>query len=400
MVVLASLCNDVGYNGKTIKEPHTKEASTMDYTTFVWMDVHKDTITVAVAEEGNTEPVLLGTIPNRPDSLLKLLKQLAVTGNRLLFCYEAGPCGYGIYRFLKERNFSCIVVAPSLVPVRVGDRVKTDRRDAKKLARLLRSGELTPVWVPDEEHEALRDLVRAREDAYKDLQRKRHQLSKFLLRTGKRPPVGINPWTVKHRCWLDTVKYELHAQQLVLQEYRHAVDQAQERLKRLEQELIELGCKSVHAPVIAALRALRGIDYVSAITLVAEIGDFRRFDNAAKLMSYAGLVPCESSSGPRSRRGSITKTGNSHVRRIIVESAWHYLRAPNVGCTLRKRQEGVPESIKEISWRAQNRLNSKFRKLLARGKSRQTAVVAVARELLGFIWSVALQAKIEYEKAA
>lgn len=371
----------------------------MDYTTFVGLDVHKDTIAVAVAKEGNEEPMSLGNIPNRPDSLLKLLKRLVASSNRLSFCYEAGPCGYELYRFLRDRKFSCIVVAPSLVPVRIGDRVKTDRRDAMKLARLFRSGELTPVWVPDEEQEALRDLVRAREDVLKDLQRKRHQLSKFLLRTGRRPPIDVNPWTVRHRCWLDTIKYELHAQQLVLQEYRHAVDQAQERLKHLEQETIELGCNSVHAPVIAALRALRGIDYVSAITLVSEIGDFGRF-KAAQLMSYTGVVPCEYSSGLRSRRGSITKTGNNHVRRIIVESAWHYLKPPDVGRTLRKRQEGLPESIKEISWRAQNRLNSKFRKLLARGKPRQTAVVAVARELLGFVWSVALQAKIEYEKAA
>lgn len=372
----------------------------MDYTTFVGLDVHKDTIAVAVAKEGNGEPMSLGNIPNRPDSLLKLLKRLVASSNRLSFCYEAGPCGYELYRFLTDRKFPCIVVAPSLVPVRVGDRVKTDRRDAMKLARLFRAGELTPVWVPDEEQEALRDLVRAREDALKDLQRKRHQLSKFLLRTGKRPPVLVNPWTVAHRRWLDTVKYELHPHQLVLQEYIHSVDQAQERLKHLEQETVVVGCSSVHAPVIAALRALRGIDYVSAITLVSEIGDFRRFSNPAQLMSYTGVVPSEYSSGSRSRRGAITKTGNNHVRRIIVESAWHYLKPPKVGRILRKRQEGLPESIKAISWRAQNRLNSKFRRLLGRGKLRQTAVVAVSRELLGFIWSIALQANIEQDKAS
>lgn len=371
----------------------------MDYTTYVGLDVHKETIAVAVAKKRNEEPISLGNIPNNSHSIDKLLKRLLISNSYLAFCYEAGPCGYELYRFLKKRKFPCIVVAPSLVPTRVGDRVKTDRRDAMKLARLFRSGELTSVWVPDEEQEALRDLVRAREDTLKDLQRKRHQLSKFLLRTGKRPPLDVNPWTVRHRRWLDTVKYELHAQQTVLQEYRHALDQVQERLKYLDQEVVELGCNSVHAPVIAALRSLRGVDYLSAITLVSEIGDFRRF-GAAQLMSYTGVVPCEYSSGLRSRRGSITKTGNSHVRRIITEAAWHYLRPPNVSSALRKRQEGLPESIKQISWRAQKRLNSKFHRLLARGKPRQTAVVAVARELLGFVWSIALQAMDEHENVA
>ena len=373
----------------------------MEYTTFVGLDVHKDTIAVAVAMEGEgkEEALSLGTIPSSPDSLLKLLKRLAVSHKRLKFCYEAGPCGYGIYRFFKERGYPCIVVAPSLVPVRVGDRVKTDRRDAMKLARLFRAGELTRVWVPDEEQEALRDLVRAREDALIDLQRKRNQLGKFLLRTGKCAPTGIKPWTVRHRQWLDTVKYELYAHQLVLQEYRHAVGQAQERLEYLQQQVIEMGCNSVHAPVIAALRALRGIDYLSAITLVSEVGDFCRF-KPGHLMSYAGLVPCENSSGLRSRRGSITKTGNDHVRRIIVEAAWHYRWRPNIGSTLRKRHEGLSEDIKAISWKAQKRLNSKFRKLLARGKLKQTAVIAVSRELLGFIWSLAMQVKAESENAA
>lgn len=373
----------------------------MDYTTFVGLDVHKDTIAVAVAMEGegNGEALSLGTIPNRPDSLRKLLKRLGASHKRLKFCYEAGPCGYEIYRFFKEHKFPCIVIAPSLVPVRIGDRVKTDRRDAMKLARLFRAGELSPVRVPDEEQEALRDLVRTREDTLIDLQRKRHQLSKFLLRTGKVAPLGVNPWTVRHRKWLDTVNYEIYAHQLVLQEYRHAVDQAQERLEYLDQKVAELGCNSAYAPVITALRALRGIDYLSAITLVSEIGDFSRF-NPGQLMSYIGVVPCENSSGLRTRKGSITKTGNDHVRRIIVESAWHYLRTPNVGPALRKRQGGLSESIKAISWKTQKRLHSKFRKLLARGKPKQKAVVAVARELVGFVWSIAMQAKNELEQVA
>ena len=372
----------------------------MDYTTYVGLDVHKDTITVAVAKEGNERPMLLGQIPNTPEAMLKLLKRLAAKEERLAFCYEAGPCGYEIYRFLKGRNVYCAVVAPSLVPEKAGDRVKTDRRDARKLARLFRSGELTPVWVPDESQEALRDLVRAREDALFDLRRKRHQLGKFLLRNGKRLPLGTNPWTVRHRQWLDTLTFKQPAQQAVLQDYIHALDLAEARLKRLSQQLEEMSSTSVHAPVVAALRALKGVDYLTAITLVAELGDISRFTNPAQLMSYAGIVPSEHSSGLKQRRGPITKTGNSHVRRVVVEAAWHYLRQPRVSAKLKKRQEGVSETIKEISWKAQNRLNAKFRKLLAKGKPSQKAVVAVARELMGFIWSIASQVNMSLSQAA
>lgn len=368
--------------------------------TFVGLDVHKDTIAVAVAKEGYEKPESLGQIPNTPESLLKLLKRLSVSNRRLAFCYESGPCGYEIYRFFKKRGIYCIVVATSLVPVMAGERVKTDRRDAKKLARLFRSGELTPVWVPDEEQEALRDLVRLREDALVDLKRKKHQLGKFLLRNGKRRPTGMNAWTVKHRQWLDALKFEQPAQQTVLQDYIHALDCAEARLKRLTQMLVEMSGTTVHAPVVAALRALKGVDYLTALTLVSELGDISRFSNPAQLMAYAGVVPSEHSSGQRQRRGSITKTGNSHVRRVVIESAWHYLRQPKVSAKLKKRQEGVSESVKEISWKAQNRLNSKFRRLMGRGKPSQKAVVAVARELLGFIWSVSYQVKVELSKAA
>jgi transposase len=372
----------------------------MDYTTYVGLDVHKDTISVAVAKEGDGNSESLGQIPNTRESLLKLLKRLAVSNERLAFCYEAGPCGYEIYRFLKERGIYCVVVAPSLVPVKAGDRVKTDKRDAKKLARLFRSGELTAVWVPDEEQEALRDLVRLREDALEDLQRKRHQLSKFLLRNGKRLPMGVNPWTHKHRQWLDALKFDQPAQQFVLQDYIYALDISESRLKRLTQTLEEKSRTTVHAPVVAALRALKGVDYLTAITLVAELGDISRFSNPAQLMAYAGVVPSEHSSGQRQRRGGITKTGNSHVRRVVIEAAWHYRRQPRVSVKLKKRQECVSETVKEISWKAQNRLNSKFRKLLARGKPSQKAVVAVAREMLGFIWSISCQVNEDLKKAA
>lgn len=370
------------------------------YNRFVGLDVHKETIAVGLADIESNAPVSLGQIPNTEDALLRLLKRLGENKERTAFCYEAGPCGYEIYRFLKKHGYYCMVVAPSLIPTRVGDRVKTDRRDALKLARLFRSGDLTPVWVPDEEQEALRDLVRAREDIVQDVQRKRHQLSKFLLRLGKRPPLGINPWTVKHREWLIALRFEQVGQQAVLREYIHALDQAQASLKRLEKEMDELSRSSVHAPVIAALQALRGIQQLTAVTLVAELGDLRRFRSPAQLMAYAGLVPSENSSGQLRRRGSLTKTGNAHVRRVAVESAWHYRYPPKVSARLRRRQEGLTEQIKQISWNAQNRLNLKFRKLLGRGKPRQKAVVAVARELLGFIWSISCAVKpVLVEKA-
>jgi transposase len=234
-----------------------------------------------------------------------------------------------------------------------------------------------------------------------DLKRKKNQLGKFLLRSGKTRPFLTNPWTVKHRQWLDTLKFEQPAQQIVLQDYIHALDCADARLKLLTQMLEEAGRTTVHAPIVAALRALKGVDYVTAVTLVAEIGDISRFSNPAQLMAYAGIIPSEHSSGLRHRRGSITKTGNKHVRRVVIEAAWHYRRQPKVSVKLKKRQEGVSGPVKEISWKAQNRLNSKFRKMMARGKPSQKAVVAVARELLGFIWSIANQVvNEELSKAA
>ncbi len=373
----------------------------MNYiTTYVGMDVHKDSIAVAIAEEGQGEPISLGVIPNNHDSLLKLLKKLQKPSRQLLFCYESGPCGYEIYRFLTGRGISCIVAATSLIPTKAGDKVKTDKRDAKKLARLFRSGELTPVWVPDEAQEALRDLVRSREDAVRDLQRKRHQLGKFLLRLGIHPPQGVRNWSAKHAQWLEALKMELSAHQVVLNDYRNALMQAGDRVKHLEKE-IELHVQgSVYEPVINALKALKGIDLITAVALVAEIGEFSRFKNPSKLMAYAGLVPSEYSSGPKSRRGSITKTGNHHLRWMVVESAWHYRHTPKIGYQLKKRQQGQTDRIKQISWRAQNRLNLKYRKLVGKGKLKQTAIVAVARELLGFIWSVGIEAEKEMKKAA
>jgi transposase len=277
-------------------------------TTYVGLDVHKETIAVAVAEGEGGEVRSLGLIPNRPEALRRLVGRLGPAKD-LVCAYEAGPCGYAVYRFLTRLGVRCVVVAPSLIPTKPGDRVKTDRRDAAKLARLLRSGELTPVWVPDEEHEALRDLTRAREDARVDLLRARHRLSKFLLRLGLVPPAGVKPWGAKHRQWLQGLQLGRASQQVVLREYLLAVEQTQERLRRLEAELAEAARTSRHAAVIGALQALRGVGLVTAVTLVAELGDLQRFRTPREVMAYAGLVPREASSGPRQHRGAITKTG-------------------------------------------------------------------------------------------
>ena len=312
----------------------------------------------------------------------------------LRFCYEAGPTGYALYWQLTRMGAKCEVVAPTLVPVKAGDRVKTDRRDALKLARNYRAGELTAVWVPDAAHEALRDLVRAREAAKKDELRARHRLSKFLLRHGRRPPLGVKAWTMKYLEWVKReVHFEQLAQEATLLDYLHEVEHGAARIARLDGAITE-AVKSAPPQmraVIEALQALRGIAHVSAVTVVAELGELSRFSRAKQLMAYGGIVPSEDSSGERTRRGNITKTGNAHLRRVVVEAAWAYRHRPSVGATLRKRQEHVSEEVKEIAWKAQQRLHERYRKLLAKGKNKGVVVTAVGRELLGFIWAIGIQ---------
>jgi transposase len=356
---------------------------------FVGLDVHAETVAVAVAEPGG-EVRSLGVIPNRPEAVRRLMKRLGPV-EQLRVCYEAGPTGYVLYWQLTEMGVKCEVVAPTLVPVKAGDKVKTDRRDAEKLARCYRAGDLTPVWVPDAAHEALRDLVRARLAAKRDQVRHRHRLQKFLLRHGRRPPEKVRSWTETHLKWVrDAVHFEQPAQEATLSDYLNEVERARERVERLERAIDEavVTMPARMRAVVDALQALRGVAKVSAVTVVAELGEVSRFERPKQLMGYAGIVSRENSSGERERRGAITKTGNAHLRRIVVEAAWAYRHRPAKGPALRKRQEGQSEEVKAIAWKAQHRLHARYRNLAARGKSKQKVVTAVARELLGFIWAI------------
>jgi transposase len=363
----------------------------LDYTRYVGLDVHKDSIAVCVVT-ADGEELPTSIIANDPDVIAKTMRRIARQAGGLgavRCCYEAGPCGYTLYRQLTGMGVSCNVVAPGLTPVRPGNRVKTDRRDAKKLGRLERAGELTAVWVPDEAHEALRDLVRAREDAKEDLLRAGHRLSKFLLRHGKRPSDPMKRWTQKYERWLDSVHFEDGMQEIVLAEYRQQVREAREAMLRLERQIELAVQRTPFRATVMALQALRGVALIVSATLVSEYGDMTRFTHPRQMMSYAGLTPSEASSGQTVRRGGITKMGNRHIRRVLVEAAWCYRHTPRVGRELERRQQGQSPQIKSISWKAQVRLNQRYRWLIGRGKTRNEAVVAVARELVGFVWEVA-----------
>lgn len=358
---------------------------------FVGLDVHAETIAVAVGEPDG-EVRSLGVIPNRAESIRKLVKKLG-SAKGLRVCYEAGPCGYVLYWQLTELGVKCEVVAPTLVPVRAGDRVKTDRRDAEKLARSYRAGDLTAVWVPDAAHEALRDLVRTREAAKKDELRARHRLSKLLLRRGLRPTVRTTAWGASYMQWVKGLRFEQPALEAAYLDLLHEVEHGAERIARLERSIDEAIAKAPESmrAVIAALQALRGVGRISAVALVAEVGQFSRFHKARQLMGYSGMVSREHSSGERTRRGAITKTGNAHVRWIAIEASWSYRHRPSLGASLRKRQQGVCESVKEMAWKAQCRVHRRYGQLLGRGLAKQKVVTAVARELLAFAWAIAVE---------
>jgi transposase len=356
---------------------------------FVAMDAHAETLAVSVSD-GAGEVQRLGIIPNRSESVQRLIKKLGPV-EKLRVCYEAGPTGYALYWQLTQMGVHCDVVAPTLVPAKPGDRVKTDRRDADKLAVLYRGGHLTPVWVPDKDHEALRDLVRGREAAKSDQLRARHRLHKFLLRHGWRAPQGIKPWTQKHLEWVRRqVHFERPAQEAVLLDYLTEVDHARDRIVRLEQAIdAAVAAAPPHMrAVIEALQALRGIAQVAAATVVAEVGALSRFARPRQLMGYSGAVPREHSSGASTWRGSITKTGNAHLRRIVGQASWSYRHRPAVTGALRQRQEGLSEEVKAIAWKAQHRLHGRYRRLIGKGKPKQQVITAITRELLGFIWAI------------
>jgi transposase len=358
-------------------------------TEYVGLDVHKESVDISVASAGDAEVRHVGKVAGDLNAVTRAMRRLAKDGRRLHIVYEAGPCGFVLQRHLSTLGFECQVVAPSLVPKRSGERIKTDRRDSLKLARAARAGDLTAVRVPDAADEAMRDLSRAREDAVREQRNARHRLKALLLRNDVRYE-GKRSWTAAHERWLSKVKLPHTAQQIAFQEYLHAIGESAARVGRLEQALRGGLSEWSLAPVVEALQALRGVQLVAAIILVAEIQDFARFANPRSLMAYLGLIPSESSSGQHRRQGAITKSGNSAARRILVEIAHHYRHAARVTPTIAKRHAQLPKAVTDIAWAAQLRLCGRFKRLAARRLQRNKITVAIARELAGFVWAIAL----------
>ena len=363
-------------------------------TVFVGLDQHKESIAVAYApEEREAEVTFLGPVGTRQCDIDKLVRTLQSKASNLLFAYEAGPCGYWLYRYLKRKGLRCLVIAPSLIPRKSGDRVKTDRKDAVQIARLLRSGDLSGVYVPEIEDEAIRDLCRARQGAMHDMKASRLRLKSFLLRQDIRY-TGRATWNPAHLRWLSEVVCPTPAQQIVYQEYLRAVTQHYERLGRLEAELHQQVKGWRLSPLVEAYQAMRGVQFHVAATTAAELGDIRRFDKPPQLMAFVSLHPSEDSSGPRHRKGGIAKTGNLYARTALIEGAWSYRYPAKVSRQIQERQEALSPAIRDISWKAQVRLCKRFRKLIAQGKHPNVAVTAVARELVAFLWAIAQQVQL------
>lgn len=354
---------------------------------YVGLDVHKDSIAVARLSGSGSVPEVW-EIPHEPRAVRRLASRLRreAGGLRVSCCYEAGSCGYALQRQLRELGVDCAVVAPSLVPRKAGERVKTDRRDARKLCVYWRSGALTEVHPPTPEQEAVRDLLRCRDDLRGDLQRNRHRLSKLLLRRALVYREG-RQWTTRHRAWLRALSWQHSADQAVFTEYLLCIELLEERLRTLDQRLVEVATRQPYLEPVGWLRCFRGIDTVTAMTLIAEVHGFERFTSARCFMAYLGLVPGESSSGAAQRRTGITKTGNSHVRRLLVEAAWHYRHRPSVGAELRRRRQDQPASVIALADRAQRRLYQRYHRLVALTKPAPKVVTALARELAGFVWA-------------
>ena len=359
-------------------------------TDYVGLDVHKDSVDISIANAGHAEARHVGKVAGDLNAVTKALRRIAKDARQLHIVYEAGPCGFVLQRHLSALGFDCQVVAPSLIPKRSGDRIKTDRRDSLKLARSARAGDLTPVRVPDEADEAMRDLARAREDAVREERNARHRLKALLLRNGLRY-TQRKSWNQAHLRWLADLKLPHPAQQIAFQEYLHAITESGARIERLELALRDALPNWSLAPIVMSLQALRGVQLIAAVTLVAEIQDFHRFANPRSLMAYIGLIPTEHSSGEQRRQGSITKTGNRAARRILVEIAHHYRHRARVTRIIAKRHADLPRAVTDIAWAAQLRLCGRYQRLSARGVQRNKITVAIARELAGFVWAVALQ---------
>jgi transposase len=356
---------------------------------FVAFDTSKLRNAIAIAEAGRSGEVrFVGEIETSDAATAKLVRKLAAKYGRLTFCYEAGPTGYGLYRQITSLGHECMVVAPSLIPTKPGDRVKTNRRDALSLVKLLRAGELTAVWVPDPRHEAMRDLTRARGVGAEDRRRKRQQISSFLLRQGLHYPDNRARWTKAHMTWLASQKLEHVEQRVAFEEMLFALRQAQERIARLEQAICAAVPDWSLAEVVTAVMAMRGFDLISASAFLAEIGDLSRFQTPRELMGYLGLVPSESSTGDTVQRGPITKAGNRRARRTLVECSWSYQHPPRVGKEKQAKVAAAPPAVREIAWKAQCRLSARYRALVKKGKGANVAVTAVARELAAFIWAI------------
>ena len=356
--------------------------------THVALDAHMRMLQVAMLLPGSEVPIEW-QVANEAGAIRRMVKRiLKEAKGEVRMCYEAGPCGYALQRTLKDLGVDCVVIAPSLIPVKPGDRIKTDKRDARKLVGLFRAGLLTEVHPPTQGEEALRDLSRCREDARADMGRARHRLGKMLLRRGIVWEGGKKNWSQAYMKWLRTLQFDHLADKRVFEDYVLAIEHLEERLKGLESALEAAAQKDPYRERVGALRCFQGIDTVTAVTVVAELHDFGRFQSPRELMGFLGLVPSEHSSSDSRRLGSITKAGNSHARRVLVESAWHYRHAPRLGPTLRKRREGQAAAAIAIADKAAQRLHRKFGRLDARGKPRPKIVVAVARELVGFLWAV------------